>query len=105
MAVPIAKVTHHLVQIYEHVLEQRPQQALIGVRDILTTTGTQSGYTADTLAVSTCVKFAERILADHRDILRVPENLTALREICDIFIEAGWPQAHQLAFGIKQAFR
>ncbi|MFE9792294.1 hypothetical protein ACFYRL_11180 [Streptomyces goshikiensis] len=105
MAVPIAKVTHHLVQVYEHVLDQRPQQGLIGVRDILTTTGTQSGYTADTLAVSTCVKFAERILADHRAILRIPENLTALREICDIFIEAGWPQAHQLVFGIEQAFR
>ncbi|MFJ7164365.1 hypothetical protein ACIQUV_02530 [Streptomyces globosus] len=104
-ATPIAKVTHHLVQIYEHVLDQRPQQGLIGVRDILTTTGTQSGYTADILAVSTCVRFAERILADHRDILRIPENLTALREICDIFIEAGWPQAHQLVFGIEQAFR
>ncbi|MFG2537862.1 hypothetical protein ACGFU4_21765 [Streptomyces sp. NPDC048511] len=105
MAVPIAKVTHHLVQVYEHVLDQRPQQGLTGVRDILTTTGTQSGYTADTLAVSTCVKLAERILADHRDILRIPENLSALREICDIFIEAGWPQAHQLVFGIEQAFR
>ncbi|WP_407915193.1 hypothetical protein [Kitasatospora sp. NE20-6] len=105
MAVPIAKVIHHLVQVYEHVLDQRPQQGLIGVRDILTKTGTQSGYTADSLAVATCVRFAERILADHRDILKVPENLTALREICDIFIEAGWPQAHQLVFGIEQAFR
>ncbi|MER7805420.1 ATP-binding protein [Streptomyces parvulus] len=105
MAVPIAKVTHHLVQVYEHLLDQRPQQGLTGVRDILTTTGTQSGYTADSLAVSTCVKLAERILADHRDILRIRENLTALREICDIFIEAGWPQAHQLVFGIEQAFR
>ena len=105
MSVPIAKVSHHLVQVYEHVLDQRPQQGLIAVRDILTMAGARSGYTTDSLAASTCVKLAERILADHRDILKAPENLTALREICDIFIEAGWPQAHQLVFGIEQAFR
>ncbi|MFE3237549.1 hypothetical protein ACFXKJ_36185 [Kitasatospora indigofera] len=105
MEAPVAKVTHHLVQVYEHVLDQRPQQGLIAVRDILTATGAQSGYITDSLAASTCVKFAERILADHRGILQTPANLTALREICDTFIDAGWPQAHQLVFGIEQAFR
>nr|WP_144298820.1 ATP-binding protein [Streptomyces sp. TLI_235] len=105
MAVPIAKVAHHLVQVYEHVLDQRPEQGLIGVRDILTAAGARSGYTTDSLAASTCVKLAERILADHRDILQTPANLTALREICDTFIDAGWPQAHRLVFGIEQAFR
>ncbi|MGW0464037.1 hypothetical protein ACWDX6_02020 [Streptomyces sp. NPDC003027] len=36
------------------------------------------------------MRFVERLIADHRGILQVPSNLTALREICDTFIDAGW---------------
>lgn len=89
----------------ERMVDQRPQQTLLTVRDIVTQVGAQSGYTADTLGVGTCVTFVERILADHRSLLRSPDNLTALRQICDAFIDAGWPQAHKLVFGIEQIFR
>lgn len=104
-ATPVAGVAHHLIQLCERVIDQRPQQTLLTVRDIITQVGAQSGYTADILGVGTCVTFVERILADHRSLLRSPDNLTALRQICDAFIDAGWPQAHQLVFGIEQIFR
>lgn len=103
--VPAARVTHHVVEIYEYVTDHRPQKALLAIRDIIKQAGTQDGYTMDPMGLGTCVKFVERILADHRSILHTPENLTALREICDAFIDAGWPQAHQLVFGIEQIFR
>ncbi|WUH91929.1 ATP-binding protein [Streptomyces sp. NBC_00433] len=103
--VPAAPVTHHVVEIYEYVTDHRPQEALLAIRDIIKQAGTQDGYTMDPMGLGTCVKFVERILADHRNILHAPENLTALREICDAFIDAGWPQAHQLVFGIEQIFR
>ncbi|MER6958898.1 ATP-binding protein [Streptomyces sp. NPDC000618] len=103
--VPAAPVTHHLVEIYEYITDHRPQKALLTIRDIIKQAGTQDGYTMDPMGLGTCVKFVERILADHRGILHTPENLTALREICDAFIDAGWPQAHQLVFGIEQIFR
>ncbi|MEC3995886.1 hypothetical protein VSR01_21135 [Actinacidiphila sp. DG2A-62] len=103
--VPAAPVTHHLVEIYEYVTDHRPQKALLTIRDIIKKAGTQDGYTMDPMGLGTCVKFVERILADHRSILHTPENLTALREICDVFIDAGRPQAHQLVFGIEQIFR
>ncbi|MEU0990894.1 hypothetical protein [Streptomyces sp. NPDC005953] len=104
-ATPVAGVAHHLVEMSKRMIDQRPQQTLLTVRDIVTQVGAQSGYTADTLGVGTCVTFVERILADHRSLLRSPDNLTALRQICDAFIDAGWPQAHKLVFGIEQIFR
>ncbi|MFF3920387.1 hypothetical protein ACFYZB_44680 [Streptomyces sp. NPDC001852] len=104
-ATPVAGVAHHLVEMCERMIDQRPQQTLLTVRDIVTQVGAQSGYTADALGVGTCVTFVERILADHRSLLHNPDNLTALRQICDAFIDAGWPQAHSLVFGIEQIFR
>jgi hypothetical protein len=104
-ATPIARTAHHLVRLCERMIDRRPQETLLTVRDIITQVGAQSGYTADTLGVGTCVTFVERILADHRSLLRNPDNLTALRQICDAFIDAGWPQAHKLVFGIEQIFR
>ncbi|MFF2523543.1 hypothetical protein [Streptomyces liangshanensis] len=104
-ATPVAGVAHHLVEMSKRMIDQRPQQTLLTVRDIVTQVGAQSGYTTDTLGVGTCVTFVERILADHRSLLRSPDNLTALRQICDAFIDAGWPQAHKLVFGIEQIFR
>lgn len=104
-ATPIARTAHHLVRLCERMIDRRPQETLLTVRDIITQVGAQSGYTADTLGVGTCVTFVERILADHRSLLRSPDNLTALRQICDAFIDAGWPQAHKLVFGIEQIFR
>lgn len=103
--VPVPTVVHHLVELYEHVLDFRPQIALLAVRDILTQVGTSSGYTGDSLGIAICVRFVERLVADHRGILQVPGNLTALREICDTFIDVGWPQAYSLVFGIEQIFR
>jgi hypothetical protein len=103
--VPVASAVHHLIKIYEHVLDSSPQQALLAVRDVLSRVGSQSGYTGDSLGIAICVRFVERILADHCSILRTSQNLTALREVCDTFIEAGWPQAHRLVYGIEQIFR
>jgi hypothetical protein len=102
---PVAGIAHHLVEMSVRMIDQRPQQTLLTVRDIVTQVGAQSGYTADTLGVGACVTFVERILADHRSLLRNPDNLAALRQICDGFIDAGWPQAHKLVFGIEQIFR
>ncbi|MBT2418092.1 hypothetical protein J7F01_08460 [Streptomyces sp. ISL-22] len=103
--VPVGAIVHHLVEIHEHVLDLRPQEALLAVRDLLQQVGTSSGYTGDSLGIAICVRFVERLIADHRGILQVPSNLTALREICDTFIDAGWPQAYSLVFGIEQIFR
>jgi len=48
---------------------------------------------------------AERILADHRDALQFKETATALGEILDRFVKAGWPEAVRLVFRVDEAVR
>ncbi|MEV7152953.1 ATP-binding protein [Streptomyces sp. NPDC093084] len=98
-------VTHHLIQMYAHAFDERPRLALLAVRDVLTAPGAPVVYASDSLALDLCVSLVERVLADHRELLRMPECLTAVRQICDVFVDAGWPRAHQLVFGIEQVFR
>jgi hypothetical protein len=101
----VPSATHHLIQMYEHIFTSMPQQALLAVRDLLTAPGAPAAYVSDSLALDLCVRLVERILADHQQLLRTPECLTAVRQICDVFVAAGWPRAHQLVFGIERAFR
>jgi len=102
---PVAQITHHLIEMLGHTLDERPKATLLTVRDIILTGGQAGGYQEDKLALDTTASLVRRILADHRGILQAPECLTALREILDIFVDAGWPDAHRLAFGLEHIFR
>jgi hypothetical protein len=104
-SVPLPRITHHLVEMLEHVLDARPERTLLGLRDIVVTGGQQGGYQLDKMAVDLVVRIVDRLLADHRGILQAPECLTALRQILDVFVEAGWPSAHRLAYGLEHIFR
>ncbi|MFC8664025.1 hypothetical protein [Streptomyces sp. NPDC057199] len=97
--------THHLIQMYVHILDDRPEQTLLAVRDLLTAPGAPVAYSSDSLALDLCVRLVEQVLADHRELLRTQQFLTAVRQICDVFVDAGWPRAHRLVFGIEQVFR
>jgi hypothetical protein len=103
--VPIPPITHNLVEVLAHVLDRRPEFALLTTRDIVVSGGQAGHYQLDVLAADTMVRIVERMLAGHRGILRAPENLTALRELLEVFVEAGWPTAHRLAFGLEHIFR
>ena len=63
------------------------------------------GYQFDQLAIAETIKLAERVLADHRDALQVKETATALGEILDSFVKAGWPEAVRLVFRVNEAVR
>ncbi|MGW6890326.1 hypothetical protein [Streptomyces chartreusis] len=102
-SVPTA--THHLIDMHVHMLDRMPQHVLLAVRDLLTAPGAPGAYSYDTLALDLCVSLVEQALADHREVLRQPECLTAVRQICDVFVDAGWPRAHQLVFRFEQVFR
>lgn len=47
----------------------------------------------------------ERVLARHRELRRPPVCLAPVRQICGVLVDAGWPHAHQLVFGIERVFR
>ena len=56
------------------------------------------------------MKFIQRALADHRDIFKSDagkesECFTALLEVLDLFVEAGWPEARQLTHRLEEIYR
>lgn len=104
-AVPNARTTHEIVQSVSFVLDSDPARALHLVHRLVTGGGRGGGYQLETLAVGEIVEIVQRLLADHRAVLQDPNALDALREILEVFVDAGWPQAHQLAFGLEQIFR
>jgi hypothetical protein len=57
------------------------------------------------LAIDEVVKLVEHSLAGHKDELKDSSVATALGEILDIFVKAGWPEALQLTFKLDQAVR
>jgi hypothetical protein len=50
-------------------------------------------------------KLVERVLADHKDVLRTPEAANAIGEMLDTFVTAGWPTAMTLTFRLDEAVR
>ncbi len=103
--VPLPRLTHHLVEFMEHVLEERPSAALLAIRNIVTAGGQAGGYQLDKMAVDVTARVVERLLSDHRGVLQSDDCLSALREVLDVFVDAGWPDAHRLAYGLEHIFR
>lgn len=103
--VALAHVAHHLVEIYAYLVEVRPSQALVAISRVVTGGGRASGYPLESLAVGTLVKVVTQLLADHRAIFDSDENLSALRTVLEVFIEAGSPDAHQLIYGLGSILR
>jgi hypothetical protein len=58
--------------------------------------GYSFGYQFDSMAVEEIVRLTDTVIADHKEILRIPENAANLGTILDVFVAAGWPQATQL---------
>jgi len=62
-------------------------------------------YQFDPMAIPVLVQFVERVLADHKDVLRDTATVTALGGMLDTFVKASWPEAMQLTFKLDQALR
>lgn len=50
-------------------------------------------YQYDQMAIDEMQKLVERVLADHKDVLRTPEAAKAIGEMLDTFVTAGWATA------------
>jgi hypothetical protein len=52
------------------------------------------------------VRIVKRYVTDHRELFRDGSGLeTALADILDLFVEAGWPGARRLVYGLPEIFR
>lgn len=62
-------------------------------------------YQYDQMAIDEMQKLVERVLADHKDVLRTPEAANAIGEMLDTFVTAGWATAMMLTFKLDEAIR
>ena len=100
-----AGLTDYLLQALETFSSVDPAGVFLLSHKVLKS-GKKGGYEYESLAVGTFVKFVERYLAEYRFVFQ--ENLlcrTALMEVLDIFVQAGWPEAQRLTYRLEEIFR
>jgi hypothetical protein len=106
---PHPHTAYEVVQTLNHLLPCSPEEVFLLAAESIRTSST-AGFQFESLAVPEVVKIVQRVLADHRDILQThngsePLALTALLEVLDIFVEAGWPEARALTHRLEEIYR
>jgi hypothetical protein len=94
---------HHLMESFNHLLALDPERIVRLTRYLIT--GHTFGYEFDQMAIGEFVKFAEKVLADHREVLRDETSAVRFAEILDVFVRAGWPAATQIVLKMDAAIR
>jgi hypothetical protein len=101
---PMAPSTaHHLMESFNRLLPFDPQRILRLVWYLIT--GRTFGYQFDQMAIHEFAVFAERILADYKELLREQRSAVQFAEILDVFANAGWPEATRLVLRMDAAVR
>jgi hypothetical protein len=103
--VGIASLTHHLLETLESFIPFDPSGVFIRIGRTIRA-GEKGGYQYESLASDLFVKLVERYLAEYRYLFRENEDCRQiLREVLDIFVQAGWPSARRLIYHLDEIFR
>lgn len=95
---------HYLMEMFTSVLQYDPSSVAQFAAAVCKASSALS-YQFDSMAIGELVKLVDQILADHKDILKDEQTATAVGEMLDIFVRAGWPQAMQMTFRLDDAVR
>ena len=98
------ETAHYLMQTLNAVLPFDPV-AVVTYAAAVCRASAKLGYHYDSMAVDEMTKLVERVLADHKDVLRSPEAANAIGEMLDTFVTAGWTTAMMLTFRLDEAIR
>lgn len=95
---------HNLMETINEVLEYDPAALVLDTSSLCRAAETFS-YQFDSMAITEAVRFVERVLADHKEVLRDSTTANALGDMLDTFVCAGWPSAMRLTYRLDQAIR
>ncbi len=106
---PHPHTAYELVQTLCHLLPCDPEAAFLLCSQSIQSSSA-AGFQNESLAVGAVVKMIECALADHREIFHAThENeskcLSALLDVLDLFVEAGWPEARRLTHRLEEIYR
>jgi hypothetical protein len=101
----LPSATHHLLETLEGCVEFDPRGIFVRIARTIES-GRTGGYQTDPMAEKLFVSLVERYLAEYRTLLQGDADLRRLLvEMLDTFVEAGWPRARQLTYGLHEMFR
>jgi len=100
----LPQTAHYLMQTFNQVLSYDPV-AVITYSAAVCRAATQFSYQYDPMAIDEMTKLVERVLADHKDVLRNPVAASAIGVMLDTFVTASWPAAMTLTFRLDEAIR
>jgi hypothetical protein len=98
-------IAHHLLETLEHFIDVDPRGVFMRIVGTIRA-GRSWGYQYDTMAEGVFVRLVERYLAEHRTmLLQDDECRSALLEILDTFVRAGWQSARRITYGLSDIYR
>ena len=101
----LAPVAHDLIQTLAYLLSCDPPAVFRRVGSIVKSSA-DNGYQSEAMGADLIVQIVERVLAEHRPMLREDvESRRVLIELLDAFVRAGWPQARRLTTHLEEIFR
>jgi HEAT repeat protein len=101
----IPAVAHHVLETLSAYVEFDPRGILLRIGRVLEA-GREWGYQLEGLAEKEFVRIVELYLASHRDLLVGDrESRRILLTAVEGFVEAGWPSARKLLYGLDDMFR
>jgi hypothetical protein len=104
-SVGLPSIAHHVLQTLASYVELDPRGVLLRLDTVLKA-GSRWGYQLESLAEAEFVALVERYLAGHRDLLMGDrEARQVLVSALESFLEAGWPSARRLLYGLDDMFR
>jgi len=102
---PLPSVAHYLLETLEHFIPVDPRGVFLRIHRVVLA-GQQAGYQYESMAVELIVRLVERYLAEYRTLLQQDGDCrSALIEVLDVFVKAGWPSARRLAYRLEEIVR
>ncbi|MEK6304092.1 MAG: hypothetical protein AABO41_25665 [Acidobacteriota bacterium] len=100
---------YQIIQTLHHLLPCAPNEVFLLAAQTIRSSAV-AGFQHESLAVGDVVKLIERVLADYRDLFQndtdeESECLSALLEVLDLFVEAGWAEARRLTHRLEEIYR
>jgi hypothetical protein len=96
---------HHVIEMLDGCAEFDPRGVFLLIARAVRSSSTW-GYQFEPLAEGLVVRIVKQYVTDHRDLFRDDAELEgALMDVLDIFVDAGWPEARRLVYGLTEIFR
>lgn len=100
-----ASTLHHLLELYEHLVDADPEGVFDKVATLLVGQGRAEEYHREGMGADAVVRLVRRYLADHRAVFDDGSRRIRLLELMKLFSGAGWPEAMALLYELPDLLR